>query len=104
MDLESTTNAVYSLNYHLIFVVKYRRKVLSQERVKLLKTMIYKQTDDFNINIKEMETDKDHIHILFSSKPSLKITNFIKKVKGVSSRVLRLKYPELLREVHQKHL
>ncbi|MDR3291178.1 MAG: transposase, partial [Methanobrevibacter sp.] len=59
MDLESTTNAVYSLNYHLIFVVKYRRKVLTQERVILLKTMIYKQVYDFNVNIKEMEADKD---------------------------------------------
>jgi putative transposase len=78
--------------------------VLTQERVILLKTMIYKQADDFNVNIKEMEADKDHIHILFSSKPSLRMTDFVKKVKGVSSRALRLKYSELLKEVQQKHL
>jgi putative transposase len=46
----------------------------------------------------------DHVHILFSCQPILKITMFIKKLKGISSRGLRQHYPQLLDKVHKQHL
>ncbi|MDR2830991.1 MAG: IS200/IS605 family transposase [Methanobrevibacter sp.] len=102
MDLESTTNGVYSLKYHLIFVVKYRRKILEDPNlILLLKTVTRRVAEEHIINIKEMETDKDHIHILFSCKPTINLIKFIKEVKGKSSRALRLKYPNLKEKVHK---
>jgi putative transposase len=46
----------------------------------------------------------DHVHILFSCQPTLKITMFIKKLKGISSRGLRQHYTQLLDKVHKQHL
>jgi putative transposase len=42
-----------------------------------------------------METDKDHIHILAGVHPQLGVNAFVKKAKGVSSRLLRSEFPEL---------
>jgi len=63
-----------------------------------------KAADEFNVIIKEMKADKNHIHILFSCQPTLKISMFVKKAKGISSRALRLKNPSLKYEVHNKYL
>ena len=67
-QLDSSSHSVYSLNYHLIFCVKYRRKVLSGEISNRLKDIIIGISKDFQVKIIEQETDKDHIHILFKTK------------------------------------
>jgi putative transposase len=104
MNLESNNNGVYSLNYHLIFVTKYRRRVLTEEKLPLLDTLIFKVAEEFNVNIKGIGSDMDHVRVLFSCQPTLKITMFIKKLKGISSRGLRQHYPQLLDKVYKQHL
>ena len=42
-----------------------------------------------------METDKDHIHILFKTKPTINMTKCINHIKGGSSRILFHEYPEI---------
>jgi len=55
-QLDSSPHSVYSLNYHLIFCVKYRRKVLTDEISKRLKDIIIGVSKDFQIKIIEQET------------------------------------------------
>lgn len=103
-QLDSSPHSVYSLNYHLIFCVKYRRKVLTDEISKRLKDIIIGVSKDFQIKIIEQETDKDHIHILFKTKPTINMTNYIKSIKGVSSRILFQEYPEIKMKLWKGHL
>src|SRR5690606_41996498 len=50
---------------------------------------------ELSVEIIEMETDKDHIHILAGVHPQLGVNVFIKTIKGRSSRILRDEFPEL---------
>ncbi len=94
-QLDSSSHSVYSLNYHLIFCVKYRRKILIDEISKRLKDIIIGISKDFQVKIIEPETDKDHIHILFKTKPTINMTKYINSIKGASSRILFQEFPEI---------
>jgi len=91
---------VYSLNYHMVFIVKYRKKIFTDETniINDLKNMIEKISRDFNVIIIEQECGVDHIHILFECKPTLDIPKFINILKGHSSRFLRKEYKTYLED------
>lgn len=94
-----TNNAVFSLYYHFITVVKYRQNIFCQEDiVSDLKTIIDDIASKFDVEIVEQECGEDHLHILFKSKPTLDMTKFINILKGHSSRRLREKYKDFLKE------
>ena len=93
-----------SLNYHLIFCTKYRRKVLTEEISIRLKDIIIGISKDFQVKIIEQETDKDHIHILFKTKPTINMTKYINSIKGVTSRILFEEYPEIKMKLWKGHL
>lgn len=84
-QLDSSSHSVYSLNYHLIFCVKYRRKVLTDQISIRLKDIIIGISADFQVKIIEQETDKDHIHILFKTKPTINMTKYINFIKVMNS-------------------
>lgn len=86
---KSNHNIVYSCKYHIIWCPKYRRKVLVGEVEKRLKEIIIQVANELNVEIIEMETDKDHIHILADIDPIFGVMKFIKTAKGRSSRILR---------------
>jgi len=97
--LNKTNNCVFSLCYHLITVVKYRQKVFIDDKIiSELKTITENISKDFNVEIVEQECGEDHIHILFRAKPTLDITKYINILKGHSSRAIREKYKNFLKD------
>lgn len=96
--VDKTSNAVFSLCYHLIAVVKYRQKVFTRDDIiSDLKIIIEKISVDYDVEIIEQECGVDHIHILFRSKPTLNIIKYINILKGNSSRRIREKYRDFLK-------
>jgi len=80
--------------------VKYRKKILTGNLDDRLKEITEEMSAIFGIQIIEQETDMDHIHILFSSKPSIAPSRFINSLKSVVSRRLRKEFPTVMK----KHL
>lgn len=95
--LDKTSNCVFSLHYHLIVVVKYRRKVFTKSKlITDLKDYIYKVSKDYDVDVIEIGIDTDHLHLLFKSKPTLDIPKYINILKGHSSRYLRKNHKSFL--------
>lgn len=95
-ELQSTSNAVFSLKYHLIIIVKYRKQVFINENlVNRCKQIITETILENESDVINMECGTDHIHILFSTKPSISLSKLINVIKGRSSRLLRKEFPEL---------
>lgn len=96
-EYHSSSHAVFSLQYHLVLVTKYRKKVLvgkvSEDLMSICRRLI---TDNFEGKIIEMETDEDHIHILMDMGPKYSIKEIVNSLKGVSSRLLRRDHKEEL--------
>jgi len=98
-EVERVRNCVFSLQYHLVVVVKYRQKVfVENEIVFAMKEILNKIASDFDVEILECECGDDHIHILFRAKPTLDMTKFINILKGHSSRDIRKKYMDFLKD------
>lgn len=90
---------MFSLCYHLVTTVKYRQKVfVSDDIVSSLKSIIEEISDSFDVEVVEQECGDDHIHILFRSKPTLDMTKYINILKGHSSRKLREKHKDFLKD------
>lgn len=90
---------VYSIQYPLVWCVKYRHKLLYGSVDKDLQDLLRQIAEDKGITILEMESDKDHIHLLIDCKPHHYIPNLVKALKGVSARLLFKKHPELKRRL-----
>lgn len=97
-DLDKGTNGIYSLNYHFITCVKYRRNIFSRgDIVSDLKTIVERVSQEYDVKVIEQERGIDHIHILFRCKPTLIFKDYIQALKGRSARYLRAKYPDYLK-------
>lgn len=93
MKLDSNNHSVFSLNYHLILVIKYRRKVINDDISSRLKMIFEYISQKYNIILQEWEHDKDHIHILFKAHPNTELSKFINAYKSASSRLIKKEFP-----------
>lgn len=98
MKLTYGRGYVYSLQYHVVWCVKYRRKVITPDIEASLMTIIQKIAKDNDFEILEVNTDKDHIHLLINCSPQHYIPNMLKALKGVSARLLMKEYGNSLKE------
>lgn len=96
--LDRTGNAVFSLFFHFIVVVKYRKKVFTNDEIiSYVKECFDRIAFCFDVTIVEQQCGSDHIHVLFKCKPTLDIPRFINRLKGASSKSLRYKYKKFLK-------
>ena len=76
----------YLLQYHIIFVCKYRKKLLiSKEILETIKQLSFEICQKHHINIKYMETDKDHIHYMIETEPTMSISKAVNLMKGYTT-------------------
>ena len=86
---------VYNINYHVVWSVKYRRKVLSAEIEEYLKILVQQIADEKGFTVHLFEVGEgDHVHCFVSAPPKLSITNIVKYLKGITGRKLFENYPE----------
>lgn len=78
---------VYSIQYHLVWCVKYRHDILYEQIDIDVKKLLKQIAFDNGVTILEMESDKDHIHLLIECKPQHYLPNIVKAFKGVSKVV-----------------
>ena len=71
MELDSNNHSVFLLYYHLVLVVKYRRKVFSEQMSQYAKDIFVRISSSYNITLEEWNHDQDHIHIMFRAHPIL---------------------------------
>lgn len=96
-QLDKGTNSVYSLHYHFMTCVKYRRKVFVRDDIiNDLKSIIEQVSSEYSVDVIEQECGEDHIHILFKCKPTLVFKDYIQALKGRSARLIRSKCKDYL--------
>ena len=95
MELRNNNHSVFAIHFHLILVVKYRKKVINDEISKRLQDIFLYIQDNYNIALEEWNHDIDHVHILFRSEPNTNISKFINAYKSASSRLIKKEYPSI---------
>jgi putative transposase len=96
-------HSVFFLQYHLVVVTKYRHPVITGD----LKNRLFEISrsiidSDWKCNILEMNSDQDHIHILFEAPPHVQLSKLINNYKTVTSRLIRKEFQEFLKPYYLK--
>lgn len=99
MELDNNNHSVFLLYYHLVLVVKYRRKVFSDSMSQYAKDVFVRISSSYNITLEEWSHDKDHVHIMFRAHPNTEISKFINAYKSASSRLIKRDFPEVRRKL-----
>ena len=96
---------VYNINYHVVWSVKYRRKVLSAEIEEYLKVLVQQIAEEKGFTVHLFEAGEgDHVHCFVSAPPKLSITNIVKYLKGITGRKLFETYPSLRQKLRKGEL
>lgn len=99
-DLIKYRTCVANVNYHIVFCVKYRRKILGGEISIFLKDTILDIAKDKNFKIKAMEIGQsDHVHLFVSAHPKYSIGQIVKWIKGISGIKLFKRFPDLTKKL-----
>lgn len=100
-DYRRGRTCVFALHVHLVFVTKYRRKVLTGTHLNYLRGVFASVCNDFGAELVEMDGEDDHVHLLVEYPPTVQLSRLVNSLKGVSSRMLRSKYRV---RTHRDHL
>ena len=99
---KSLSNAVYSLRLHVVFVTKYRRKVITDRMRKHLQQSLAGILADWRCQLIEFGGEEDHIHMLIEIHPALNISTLVNNLKSASSRRVRNKFPKHIAQFYWK--
>lgn len=99
MNFDTNNHSVFSLNYHLIMCVKYRRKVIDDKVSDRLKEIFENIAPGYNITLEEWNHDRDHVHVMFRGQPNTEISKFINAYKSAGSRLVKKEFPEIRQEL-----
>lgn len=95
LELDNNNHSVFLLWFHLVLVIKYRRKAIDNPISQRLKEIFEYIGKDYHITCQEWNHDIDHIHTLFRAHPNSQLSKFLNAYKSASSRLIKKEYPQI---------
>ena len=103
-EYRRSAHAVFDLKYHVVWVTKYRYKVLKGRIAERARDLIRQTCQARGMVIVRGAVSPDHIHMLLSAPPELSAAKMVPYIKGRSSRRLQEEFPELRKRYWGQHL
>jgi putative transposase len=96
-DIRHGRHCVFQIHVHLVFVTKYRDRIFNADAIQRLQLIFEKVCADFEARLVEMNGEDNLVHLLVNYPPKHSVSSLVNSLKGVSSRLLRLERPDLVR-------
>jgi len=103
IELDTNAHSVFLLHYHLVLVVKYRRKVIDDTISQRAREIFEYIAPTYKITVQEWNHAQDHIHILFKAHPKTEISKFINAYKSASSRLIKKEFPKIREKLWKEY-
>ena len=94
MEYRKKAHSVFLLTYHIVFVTKYRRPVITDRIGDYMKEHVAYLCGRFNGELLSAETDRDHMHLLVSMPPDIMPSRLIGTLKTQLSKEVRAAFKE----------
>ena len=98
----SKNHSKFLIKYHIIFVCKYRKRILTGSIEADMKQILLNIAELSDFNIEVMESDKDHIHMMVSSEPKVSPLQIVKRLKQMSTIAIWKRQGKLLHRIFWK--
>ena len=99
MSIRRTRHAVYDLKYHMVWIPKYRKQILSREVAEYLREVFERIAEEYEFRIDTMEVVEDHVHIFVEAPPRYSPAEVVQVMKSVSAREVFKKFAKLRKQL-----
>ena len=104
-NITKARTCIYNVNYHIVFCVKYRKRVLNSVVEKRLKEIAYDVAKEKDFIIHKIDVcELDHVHMFVSAHPKVAPSYIVKMVKGIVGRKLLMEFPEITKKLWNRQL
>ena len=94
-EIYKNRHSAYNLYVHLVFITKYRKKVLADNHRQYFKEVVAEICKDFGAELKECNGEGDHVHMLIQYPPTVQLSKMVNNLKSVTSRRMRANFIDL---------
>mgnify|MGYP006125792699 FL=1 len=101
-SLNTLHHCAYSLQYHLVLVTKYRRKVINKPILEKLEKHFKYLFERWESELLEFNGEHDHVHLLISLNPKVDPSKLVNNLKTVTSRIIRRDFAEHVGKFYRK--
>ena len=101
-NLHSHRHCVYKINLHIVFVTKYRCKVINADILKSLEAIFSKLCQNQKSELIEFGGESDHVHLLIDISPDIAPSRLVNTLKTISSRMIRKEFAEHINKFYWK--
>lgn len=97
MAIKHGNHTVYNLNYYIVFCSKRRKSVLVGDIARHCSEIITEEATKVKLKIENIRVQDNYVHVFVSAHPKISPHQIVKRFKGMTAKILRQKYPQLLR-------
>ena len=94
-EIYKNRHSAYNLHVHLVFITKYRKKVLADNHLQYFKEVVAEICKDFGAELKECNGEGDHAYMLIQYPPTVQLSKMVNNLKSVTSRRMRANFIDL---------
>lgn len=96
IEVKKASHSVYKIRYHMVFAIKYRRKLLQDNnRINYIKYICSEIGERYYFDFDAIGTDGDHVHIFVGAAPRYSPSKVMQIIKSITAREFFKKYPEV---------
>ena len=103
MEYREGSHTKYKIEYHFVWVTKYRYHVLKGDIAARIRELVRQTCEHFEIQILRGVVSKDHVHILVSAPPNISPSEIMRRVKGRSSAKIFEEFPQIKKRYWGRH-
>ncbi len=102
-NYRTTSHSVYDIKYHIVWITKYRKPVLTGELARRARELIRHNCKSLDVEIIKGHVSKDHIHLFVSVHPHLTVSSLVKQLKRKSSWKIMSEFKSISRQFWGHH-
>jgi putative transposase len=103
MHYDKGKHTIYHNRYHIIWIIKYRFKVLKGEIRKRVREITRQVCEELGVSIISGVLSMDHFHMYISIPPHRAVSDVMRRIKGRTSRKIQMEFPELKQKYWGRH-
>jgi putative transposase len=103
MSYTSGSHTVFHHRYHIVWITKYRYKVLEGALRDRIRTIIRQVCKELGVQIVSGVLSREHVHMFVEIPPHIAVSDFVRRVKGRSSHRVQMEFPDLRKRYWGRH-
>ena len=103
-NYRKTSHTTYDCKYHIVWITKYRKKVLSDQVGIRVRELVIEVCKRNNVEILRGHVSRDHVHLFVSVPPHLAVSKLVQYLKGKSSYKLMQENKQLSKLFWGRHV